>query len=324
MVTIQDIEKAQKTIAPYVKAIPLKRSEYLSELCSANIYLKLENHQATHSFKIRGTLNKLLHLTPEEKAKGVITASAGNHGQAVGFGAKELGFSAKIVVPINTPKVKIDAIKRFGVELMLYGETYTEAEAKAITLAKQEGRLYISPYNDPLIVAGHGTIGIELLRELPELDSVVVPVGGGGLIAGISIAVKTQKPTTRVIGVQSIATPIMFESLRSGRIVPPHRHEPATVAEGLGGGIEAGSITFSIAQQFVDEVVLVEEETIRKAIYLLYKYEGEVVEGSGAVGAAFLLDNADAFRDKTVAMVVSGGNIDEPVLKKIIEEQQSA
>ena len=201
-------------------------------------------------------MNKLLNLTAEEKAKGVVTASAGNHGQAVAFGAQELGFKAKIVVPTNTPKVKVDGIRQFGAELVLYGATYPEAERKAKELALLEGRLYISPYNDELIVAGHGTIGLEIFEELPNVDVVVVPVGGGGLISGISIAVKSLKPTVKVYGVQSAAVPIMFESLKAGEIVKPHRHEPKTIAEGLSGGIEKGSITFGIVQQYVDEVIL--------------------------------------------------------------------
>ena len=191
MVTLQDIEQAQKTIAPYAIPTPLTRSKFLSELCSGEVFLKLENQQVTHSFKIRGVINKLLSLSAEEKAKGVVTASAGNHGQAVAYGAQKLGFSAQIVVPTDTPKIKVDGIKQYGADLLLFGDTYAEAEKKAKEIATQEGRLYISPYNDELIVAGHGTVGLEILKELPNVDVVVVPVGGGGLIGGIAIAVKT-------------------------------------------------------------------------------------------------------------------------------------
>ncbi|MCW3996883.1 MAG: threonine/serine dehydratase [Candidatus Bathyarchaeota archaeon] len=324
MVTLQDIQTAQKTISHYAKLTPLIRSEWLSKQKKADIYLKLENMQETHSFKVRGVLNKLLHLTVEEKAKGVVTASAGNHGQAVAFGAKELGFSAKIVVPTNTPQVKVEGIRKWGADLLLFGETYSEAETKAKQLATQEGRLYISPYNDPLIVAGHGTVGLEILQALPAVDAVVVPVGGGGLIAGVSIAVKNLKPKVQVIGVQSEAVPIMYESLKAGRIVPPHRHENYTVAEGLSGSIEEGSITFSIAQKNVDKVMLVEEETIRRAVYLLYEEEGQVVEGSGVVGIAMLLENPKVFAGKTVALVVTGGNIDHLLLECIKAEQNAA
>jgi threonine dehydratase len=322
MVTLQEIRDAQKAIVPFAKRTPLERSKYLSNQTDADVFLKLENLQVTHSFKVRGVINKLLHLSSKEKAQGVITASAGNHGQAVAFGAQKLGFSAKIVVPTNTPKVKVEGIKQYGADLLLFGETYPEAERKAKELAQNEGRLYISPYNDPLIVAGHGTIGLEIMGELPNVDVVLVPVGGGGLIAGISTAIKNLKPDVQVIGVQSEATPIMYESLKAGKIVPAHRHNPRTVAEGLAGGIEKGSITFTIAQQYVDEVMLVREETLRKAVYLLYTNEKQTVEGSGAAGVAMLLENKDAFSGLTVAAVLSGGNIDSSLLQSILASEQ--
>lgn len=321
MVTLEDIQKAQKTTVAYVQQTPLCRSDFLSELCQAEVYLKLDNLQPTHSFKVRGVMNKLINLSRAEKAKGVVTASAGNHGQAVAFGASKLGFSAKVVVPTNTPQVKIDGIKRYGAELLLYGENYPESEAKAKQLAQQEGRLYISPYNDPYIVAGHGTAGLEILKQQPDTDIVIVPVGGGGLISGISLAVKNVKPTTQVIGVQSEAVPIMYESFKAGKIVAPHRHQQNTVAEGLSGGIEEGSITFDIAKHCVDRVMLVKEETIRKAVYLLCQEEGLVVEGSGAAGVALLLENAAAFAGRCVVLEVTGGNIDQSRLKEIIAEQ---
>jgi threonine dehydratase len=318
MITLQNIQSAQKTIAPYAKSTLLIRSKFLSELCSADVYLKLENLQVTHSFKIRGVMNKLLNLASDEKARGVVTASAGNHGQAVAFGAKELGFKAKIVVPTNTPKIKVDGIKQYGAELVFYGATYPEAECKAKEIAQIEGRLYISPYNDELIVAGHGTIGLEVLKELPNVDVVVVPVGGGGLISGVSIALKSLKPNVQVLGVQSAAVPIMFESLKSGEIVKAHRHEPKTIAEGLSGGIERGSITFTIVQQYVDEVFLVREESIRRAVYLLWENEKQVMEGSGAAAVALLLENRDLFLGKKVVLVLTGGNIDDSLFQTVL------
>jgi threonine dehydratase len=322
MVKLQDIQEAQKNIASYAKLTPLVPSKFLNELINGNVFLKLENQQLTHSFKIRGVINKLLSLSAEEKAKGVLTASAGNHGQAVAFGAQKLGFKAKIVVPTHAPQVKVDGIRQFGAELVLFGETYDEAEKKAKQLAAQEGRLYISPYNDERIVAGHGTVGLEILKELPSVDVVIVPVGGGGLIGGIAVAVKSQKPTVKVVGVQSTASPVMFESLKAGRIVQPHRHERYTIAEGLVGAVEKGSITFGIAQQYVDEVTLVREEWIRRAVYLLWKNEKQVVEGSGAAGVGFLLENKDSFKGKTVAVVISGGNIDQNLFDGIVLEEE--
>jgi threonine dehydratase len=318
MVTLQKIQDAQKTIAPYAKHTPLIQSKFLSQLCKAEVYLKLENLQVTHSFKVRGVINKLLNLTTEEKARGVVTASAGNHGQALAFGAKELGFKAKIVVPTNTPKVKVDGIRQFGAELVQFGGTYPESERKAKEIARAEGLLYISPYNDELIVAGHGTIGLELLEQLPNVDVVVVPVGGGGLISGISIAVKGLKPTVQVLGVQSAAVPIMFESLKTGEIVKPHRHEAKTIAEGLSGGVEKGSITFEIVQQYVDDLFLVREESIRHAVYLLWENDKQVMEGSGAASVALLLENKDLFVGKKVVLVLTGGNIDESVFQAVL------
>jgi len=321
MVNVNDIQTAQQKIAPYINSTPLIRSNFLSQKCSGNIFLKLENLQVTNSFKPRGVMNRLLNLTEQEKNQGVITASAGNHGQAVAYGAQKLGFKAKIIVPTTTPNVKINGIKQFGAELVLFGATYPEAEKKAKELAQIESLLYISPYNDPLIVAGHGTAGIEVLNELPNVDMIVVPVGGGGLISGISIACKSLKPNIQVFGVQSTAAPVMFESLKAGKIIKAHRHEPKTIAEGLSGGIEAGSITFEIVQKYVDEVFLVREEQIRHAVYLLCEKEKQRVEGSGATSVALLLNNKELFENKTVALVLTGGNIDDLVLENIIERE---
>ena len=321
-VNLEDIEQAQKNIASYIKLIPLTQSKFLSELCSGNVFLKWENQQPTHSFKIRGVINKLLSLTAEEKMNGIVTASAGNHGQAVAYGAQKLGFKAKIVVPTHAPQVKVDGIRQFGAELVLFGETYDEAERKAKELAAREGRLFISPYNDERIVAGHGTVGLEILKDLPNVDSVVVPVGGGGLIGGIAIAIKSQKPKVCVIGVQSTASPVMYESLKAGRIVQAHRHERYTIAEGLVGAVEKGSITFGIAQQYVDEVTLVREEWIRQAVYLLWKNEKQVVEGSGAAGVGWLIENKDSFTGRIVAVVISGGNIDPYLFNGIVAAEE--
>jgi threonine dehydratase len=318
MVNLKDIEDAQQLITPYIKTTPLVESKFLSEHCKGKVYLKLENEQYTHSFKTRGVTNKLLHLTEVQKARGIITASAGNHGQAVALGAQKLGFKAKIVVPRATPNVKIEGIKQYGAELLLYGETYTEAERKAKELAKAEGRLYISPYNDEQIIAGHGTIGLEILEERSDVDVVVVPTGGGGLISGVAIASKSLKPTLQILGVQSTATPIMFESLKAGAIVKAHRHEPKTIAEGLSGGIEEKSITFPIVQQFVDGVLLVREEAIRHAVVMLWIKEKLRVEGSAATAVALVIENKELFADKTVALVLTGGNIDDAVFQKLL------
>ena len=318
MVNLQDILVAQHEIEPYIKSTPLVHSKFLSDLIGGEIYLKLENQQVTRAFKVRGVMNRLLHLSLQEKTFGVVTASAGNHGQALAMGAQKLGFKAKIVVPTNTPKIKVEGIRQYGAELIQYGGTYPESERKAKEIAQTEGLIYISPYNDEFIVAGHGTVGLEILRDLPTADAVVVPVGGGGLISGVGIATKSLKPNTLVIGVQSAAIPIMFESVKSGQIVKPHRHEAKTIAEGLSGGVEKGSITFDIVRKHVDEIFLVREESIRHAVYVLWENEKQVVEGSGATSVALLFENKDLFVGKTVALVITGGNIDDSLFQDLL------
>jgi threonine dehydratase len=316
MISLQDVQEARKAVAPFVKCTPLVRSQFLSNLCDGDVFLKLENLQITSSFKPRGAFNKLLHLSAEEKDKGIITASAGNHGQAVAFAAQKLGYPVRIVVPETTPKIKIDGIKKYGADLVLFGDTYDEAEQKAKELARKDGCAYISPYDDELIIAGHGTIGLEIIEALPNADTVIVPVGGGGLISGICIAIKSVKPNVQVIGVQSEASPVMYESLKAGKIV--HARKTETIAEGLSGGIEKGSITFKIAQECVDKVLLVREETIRRAVYVLWSYEKQVTEGSGAAAIAPIMENKSVFAGKTVVAVITGGNIDATFFQSIL------
>ncbi len=319
MLSLRDIQAAQKALKPYINCTPLIHSVYLSKLCCAKIYLKLENQEITNSFKARGAFYKLLNLTPKEKRKGIITASAGNHGQAVAYAAKKLGFSARIVVPTNTPHVKIEGIRRWGADLVLFGDCYDEAEAHAKELAKKDGCAYISPYNDPFIISGHGTIGLEIIEALSNINVIVVPVGGGGLISGIAIAAKALKPNVEIVGVQSVASPVMYESLQVGRIVEPRKAD--TIAEGLSGGIERGALTFEIAQKYVDKMVLVKEATIRKSICLLYAREKLVVEGSGAAAIAPLLEDKALFTGKTVACILTGGNIDQELLDEILKPE---
>jgi threonine dehydratase len=319
MITIKNIQTARKAITPFVKCTPLTQSQFLSNSCGCNIFLKLENLQITNSFKPRGAFNKLLHLSDEEKEKGIITASAGNHGQAVAYAAQKLNYPAKIVVPRTTPKVKIEGIKKYGADLVLFGATYDEAERKAKELARKDGCAFVSPYDDELIIAGHGTVGLEIIEALPNVDAVVVPVGGGGLISGISIAIKSLKPTVQVIGIQSEASPVMYESLKAGRIVDVQKSETKSVAEGLSGGI--GVITFEIVQKYVDRVLLVKEETLRHAIYLLWNHDKQVVEGSGAAAVAPIIENKTLFRGKTVVSVVTGGNIDSDLFQRILASE---
>ncbi|MCX6777978.1 MAG: threonine/serine dehydratase, partial [Candidatus Micrarchaeota archaeon] len=313
---ITDVINANKAIGRDIGKTPLKLSRFFSSMCGGTVYLKLENMQVTSSFKIRGASNRMLHLTENEKRKGVITASAGNHAQAVAIVAKKLNLKAKIIVPKTTPMKKINKISRYGVDLILYGASYDEAEQKAIRMAIDEGITYISPYNDELVIAGQGTIGLEILDDLKKVDVVLVPVGGGGLISGIGFAVKHKSPNTKILGVQSEASPVMHDSLKAGKII--ETEVAGSIADGLSGGIEKGSITFEMVQKYADEVLLVKEKTIREAIKLLWEHEKQIAEGAGAVGLAAILENKERFKNKICVVIISGGNIDDSLFHEII------
>jgi threonine dehydratase len=313
---LKDFFAARRRITNLIRATPLAPSPFLSDLCKGEIHLKLENQQLTGSFKARGALNKLLQISEDEKAKGVIAASSGNHAQGVGYAANMLGINATIVVPANTPKVKIDAIKRYGVELIVHGDEYMDAERLARRMEREEGRPFVSAYNDPVVIVGQGTVGLEMAEAEPDLDTVLVPVGGGGLISGVGSALKSVDSDIEVIGVQSVASPVMCESIRQGRIVDMELEE--SVAEGLHGGIEEGSVTFEMCREHVDDFILVKEETILRAIGLLLTEDRQVVEGAGAVGVAAIMENKERFRGRRVGVVISGGNLDTELMRRAI------
>lgn len=317
IIDINHIKDAKKALKPFIKKTALKYSHFLSSICQGTIYLKLENTQLSHSFKIRGAFNKILKLTLEEKQKGIITCSSGNHGLATAIAAKKLNVAVKIVIPETTPRKKVDKIKKYNVDLVLYGD-YDEAEQKALELACKEGKTYISPYNDIDVIAGQGTVGLEILEEFPEVEKVLVPIGGGGLCAGIAIAMKNKNRAIEVIGVQSEASPVMYESLKAGKILKSEELKiQNSIADGLSGGIEEGSVTFKVAQKNVDEIVLVKEETIKESIRLLWEKDGQVVEGAGAVGPAVVIENKEHFKNKKTVIILSGGNIDDDLFNKI-------
>jgi threonine dehydratase len=307
---LQDIVLAKKRIASLIKQTELRESSYFSNLIQGNIFLKLENLQITNSFKIRGAINKLYQMGKEDKE--IITASSGNHGQAVARASKKLGLSAKIIVPEGTPKKKKELIQKYGVELIIYGKTVDEAESYGREIAQRDNKVYVSPYNDPDIIAGQGTIGLELIEQLPSLQSMLVPIGGGGLISGVAIAIKQSNPNIEVIGIQAQNDAAMYHSQKTGKILSPDQypHSP-TLADGLAGGIEQASLTFSFVQKYVDQILLVKEESIEKAINLLWEKEKLIVEGAGAVGIAALLENPNQFSGQIIAVVLSGGNIDK-------------
>ena len=318
MIDPKEIQLAKERITPYIRKTPLFRSYYLSLISGGDVYLKVESLQLTGSFKLRGAFNKLLNLTKEEVKNGIITASSGNHAQAIGISSEKLGISAKIVVPTNTPKNKLDKIRKFNVELVLLGDNYDESEQIALELAEKENRTWISPYNDELVIAGQGTIVPEIYEELQEIDSILVPIGGGGLISGIAIAAKDVYSNAKVIGIQTEACPTMYESIKAGKIIDIEMFD--SVADGVWGGIEKDSITFDITKDFVDEIVVVKEETIKKAISVIWKNEEFVTEASGAMAITPILDNPEKFKDKVVVCVISGGNIDKELFDEIVNQ----
>lgn len=319
MLLFSDILKAEKRIRNFIRKTPLEYSYYYSDKMNGDVYLKLENQQVTGAFKIRGALNKILTLDDKDVEKGVVAASSGNHALGVAYASKMKGIRSTIVVPKITPKIKINNIKRYGANLILYGKYYDEAEKKAKEIAEKKGLIYISPYNDPYIIAGQGTIGLEIYEENADIDTVISPVGSGGLISGIAVAAKRINPNVRVIGVQSAASPIFYRSFEVGRIFgidEVELHE--SIAEGLYGGLEKNSMTFDIAREYVDEILLVEENEIKDTIRSLIDHHHQIVEGSGAVGPAALVKYKDKFKGRKVSVVISGGNIDIDLLRQII------
>ncbi|TXT55304.1 MAG: Threonine dehydratase [Candidatus Thorarchaeota archaeon] len=314
-VTIGDIFQARDRISSHIRKTPLIRSRFLSDYCGGEVLLKLENQQKTGSFKIRGALNKLLQLTESELKRGVITASTGNHAQGVGYAAQLVGTKATVVVPESISSKKLKSILQYNMEVIKTTRA-EDIEYDAIKLAKERKLVYVSPYNESAIIAGQGTIGLELLEQIHEFDDVIIPVGGGGLISGTSLAVKSRNSDIRIHGVQSKAATAMFSSLRKGEVVGVQEDE--SVAEALLGGLIKEAMTLELMQDLVDSMQLVSEKTIRDAVHILWTMESQKVEGAGAVPVAYILENADLFSDRTSVSIISGGNISEELLKDII------
>jgi len=315
-VTLDDVRAARARLDGIIHVTPCAHSETLSTMTGARVFVKLENLQMTGSFKERGAANTLLQLDPAERRRGVVTASAGNHGLAVAFHAARLGIAAVIAMPAWAPLRKIAWARRHGAEVVLHGENYDEAYARAVEIEAERGLVFVHPFDDPRVIAGQGTIGLELAEQVPDLDAVLVPVGGGGLIGGVGLAVKAIIPGARVIGVQAKETPAMMAALAAGhRVVVP---AASTIADGIAVR-RVGAHTFDLARRYVDEVVSVGEEEIANAILLLLEIEKTVVEGAGAVALAALVNARVALSGKTVVLLLSGGNIDVNVVAQIIE-----
>lgn len=319
-VTLRDIYRARQRIAAVVTRTPVISSSLLSERAGVSVYLKAESLQKTGSFKIRGAANKMLSLTTEEQARGVITVSSGNHGRAVAFVAHQLGINATICMSTRVPRNKLEAIKRLGAEVVVTGDSYEEAEIHTLAFQEERGLTMVDPFDDPLVIAGQGTIGLELLEDLPEVDTVIVPLSGGGLISGIALALKSASPSIRVIGVTMDRAPVMYHSLRAG--APIEMEEEDTIADALVGNIGVNNkYTFRIVQEYVDDTVLVSDEEIAAAMAFALEKHHLVVEGGGAVGVAALLHQRAGGLGQNVVVVVSGSNVSLPLLLNIAQKQ---
>jgi threonine dehydratase len=311
--TIDDIRAAAKRIEGAVVRTPMLKSRTLSEIVGAQVWLKFENLQFTSAYKERGALNKLLQLSAEERARGVIAASAGNHAQAVAYHAKRLGIPATIVMPAPTPTVKVTQTEGHGATVVLYGDMFDDAFAKAREMALEKGLVFIHPFDDPQIIAGAGTVGLEMLEDVPDLDTIVVPIGGGGLMSGVSIAARAAKPDIELIGVETELYPSMKCAIEGC-------HMPLggdTLAEGIAVK-QPGELTSRILRELANGVVLVSESVIEQAVAMLVGIEKTVVEGAGAAGLAAMLSDPGRFKGKRVATLLCGGNIDTHLLANVL------
>ena len=315
MVEYADIEAAATRIAGQVLDTPCVESKTLGQIVGAQVFLKFENLQFTASFKERGALNKLASLIESGvPIKGVIAASAGNHAQGVAHHAQRLGLRAVIVMPLQTPTVKVERTRGFGAEVVLHGESFDQARERALQMAEEQALSFIHPFDDPAVIAGQGTIGLEMLREQPDLDTLVIAVGGGGLISGIATAVRRLKPGVQIIGVQTSRFPAMVNLIKGSA----HAQGSSTIAEGIAVG-QPGHITRALIRQRVDDLVLVDEGEIEQAVLMLLEIEKTLVEGAGAAGLAALLKNPARFAGKKIGLVLCGGNIDPLLLAAILQ-----
>jgi len=316
MVTLTDIQAALGRIRDSIYLSPCARSETFSQVTGNSVFLKLDNLQRTGAFKERGALNKLLTLTADERARGVIAASAGNHAQGVAYHAGLLGVRAQICMPLTTPLTKVSATKNYGADVVLHGANYDEACEDAIRRSEQQHLTFIHPFDDDAVIAGQGTLGLEILQQHPEIEAIIAPIGGGGLIGGIGCAVKETNPKVQLFGVQPAKLPSMKVALAEGK--PVTLTPAATIADGIAVR-RAGDRTLPLVQKYVDDIVTVDDEEIANAILLLLEREKTLAEGAGAAAIAALLNHKLPLTGKKVAVLVCGGNIDVSLLARIIE-----
>ena len=313
-----DAYLARKRIAPFARRTPLVESARLSKHCNGTVYIKLESQQKTGSFKLRGAANKILSLSVEERQRGVITVSSGNHGRAVAYMARELGITAVICMSSTVPGNKVEAVEELGAELLIVGDTYDETNEHAIRLQEDRKLTFVHPFDDREIIAGQATIGLEIIEDLPQIDTVIVPLSGGGLLGGVALALKSIKPDVRTIGVSMDRGPAMYESIKAGKITPVV--EEPSLADALVGGLgEKNKFTFDLIRDYVDQIELVSEDEIAAGMRFALETEHLVVEGGGAVGLALLLGYRVSCEGQRVAVVASGGNTNLEVLIQVAQ-----
>lgn len=313
-IQLQHIYEAARRLKTHIIRTPLVFSDVLSGYTQGDVWLKPEQWQLTGSFKLRGAYNKMASLSSEDRARGVITASAGNHAQGVALAGQMLGINVLVVAPMGTPGTKLEGISRYGAEVIMRGSYYDESETAAYQVAEQTGRAFVHAFEDEQVVAGQGTIGLEMLSDQPDLDLLLVPAGGGGLICGIGVVARAMNPAIEVVGVQSEASPAWHQAFRAGKIVEVEYR--TTWAEGLLGGI--GRKNFDWARHLVDRFVLVSEDDLKAAMYWALSTYHWVLEGSGAVALAYVLREREQLRDRKVGVVLTGGNVDPARLSELI------
>lgn len=314
---LQDVVKARSILRNVIRKTPLDYSNTFSKMTDCKLYLKLESLQKTGSFKVRGAYVKINSLSKQQKSNGVVAASAGNHGQGVAFASTMQKIPCTIVMPANASPAKVSATRSYGADVVLHGIIYDQSWDKAQQIAEEQGRTLIHAFDDPHVIAGQGTIGLEILEDLPNLDAIYVPIGGGGLAAGVAIAIKSKKPNVKVIGVQSKAFPAMKVSLDKGSIV--ETSSGSTIADGISVK-HPGELTFEILSKYIDDVVTVNDNEIVKTMFLLMERAKLVVEPAGAVGLAYLISNGNSFGGKKVVTILTGGNVDMYLLGQIVSK----
>jgi threonine dehydratase len=319
-ISLQAIQEAYNQIATYIKKTRLVRSNSLSEKCGGEVYLKLENTQLTGTFKVRGALNKILGLSEKEKQAGVVAASSGNHAQGVALASQILRVEATIFVPKFVSSFKLEKLRKYNVTIKI-SEEFNQVEPDARRYAQENEATYVSPYNDYAVMAGQGTIVLELEQEIDQYDSVVVPVGGGGLISGIAAGVKHLHPKCQVHGVVTPGAATLYWSFKAGRLVEVKEFD--TLADAFLGGIEENSKTFDIIKKYVDQMHLVQETSVADSIRLMWKVEKQVVEGAGATSVALIMEKPELFKNKHVIAIVSGGNISDDKFREVIETNEN-